>query len=423
MIPPSVLPDFIENLGFSSSYESSNNLNTEDSRLFEAVFLAQMDEYQGQEPATMDNLLPAIPLTLAEMMAEAQTEADLRNEIEILLSTALSQEDLAKLDLEGLPELKTDKEAAPWDNPLLVAFLQPPVRNHLSPLEDMPVEAASNAEIILDEVSPNHMAANIASFGSESSEDNIVMAQKAAHSLFTETPQTMIATGQTDSRTISIEQAGSSMLEDGLLASFAQKQQKDLSLTEEKSGKTSDTFFQESKVDNTPLNVVPSIASMSISLPDAENKIAGNSATAAFQIDSAVISPEWGSKMAEKMSWLFANNHQEVNLQLDPPELGPLAVKIKMDGEGAKVVFGSEHWVVRDAVEQALPQLREMLQGQGIQLGNVEVGTSSSQTDSFKDQQYLFSGAQQQADANDTQTSSLPVIAVRKLQGLIDLFI
>ncbi|HSH47095.1 MAG TPA: flagellar hook-length control protein FliK, partial [Halomonas sp.] len=65
---------------------------------------------------------------------------------------------------------------------------------------------------------------------------------------------------------------------------------------------------------------------------------------------------------------------QRVELQLHPAELGPLSVSLKLGDQGAQAQLLSAHAQVRQALEQAIPQLREALAEQGIQLGEATVG-------------------------------------------------
>ena len=54
----------------------------------------------------------------------------------------------------------------------------------------------------------------------------------------------------------------------------------------------------------------------------------------------------------------------------------------------ATAQFLSPHLAVREAIEEALPRLREMLAENGIQLGNVMVGADSFQQENKQQQTY-----------------------------------
>ncbi|MCQ6261716.1 flagellar hook-length control protein FliK [Alcanivorax sp. MM125-6] len=68
-----------------------------------------------------------------------------------------------------------------------------------------------------------------------------------------------------------------------------------------------------------------------------------------------------------------------MELHLNPRDLGPLSVSLKLDDHGAQAHFFSSHAPVRGAVEQAIPQLRDALAEQGIALGEAMVGDQPRQ--------------------------------------------
>jgi flagellar hook-length control protein FliK len=82
----------------------------------------------------------------------------------------------------------------------------------------------------------------------------------------------------------------------------------------------------------------------------------------------------WSDAVADKVMWFSANKISTAEIHLNPPDLGPLQVRINAQHDQASVVFSSQHAQVRDALDQALPRLRDMLGSQGIQLLDVSVG-------------------------------------------------
>jgi len=83
----------------------------------------------------------------------------------------------------------------------------------------------------------------------------------------------------------------------------------------------------------------------------------------------------WGNAVADKVMIAASQNLRVANIQLDPPELGALQVRLHVTGPDQQmtVSFTSPHASVRDALEQNLPRLREMLEEQGINLGESSV--------------------------------------------------
>lgn len=87
--------------------------------------------------------------------------------------------------------------------------------------------------------------------------------------------------------------------------------------------------------------------------------------------------PGWGRALGEQLSWLVRNDTQQAELKLNPAHLGPLEVRLKLSSEQsiqqASVTFFAADGAVREALESALPRLRELLDSQGVQLTQAQV--------------------------------------------------
>ncbi|WP_232504280.1 flagellar hook-length control protein FliK [Shewanella benthica] len=86
--------------------------------------------------------------------------------------------------------------------------------------------------------------------------------------------------------------------------------------------------------------------------------------------------------MKQQLVTMVSQGTLHAEIRLDPPELGPLVVRIQIQGDQTQVQFHVVQPQTRDIIEQALPKLREMLAEQGLQLTDSQV----SQRDSGKDQ-------------------------------------
>ncbi|HSX85387.1 MAG TPA: flagellar hook-length control protein FliK [Cellvibrio sp.] len=88
-------------------------------------------------------------------------------------------------------------------------------------------------------------------------------------------------------------------------------------------------------------------------------------------------SPQWSQAVGDKVLWLAAQNVSAAEIRLDPPELGPMQVRVSINQDQASVTFTSPHPVVREALDQQLNRLREMFSEQGLNLVNVDVSDKS----------------------------------------------
>ncbi|OOE89766.1 flagellar hook-length control protein FliK [Salinivibrio sharmensis] len=90
---------------------------------------------------------------------------------------------------------------------------------------------------------------------------------------------------------------------------------------------------------------------------------------------------EAGAALTERINVMLSKNLKQVDIRLDPPELGRMQIKLGINNDQASVHITVANQQARDAVEQAMPRLRDMLQQQGLQLaqGSVQQQDSGAQ--------------------------------------------
>ncbi len=94
-------------------------------------------------------------------------------------------------------------------------------------------------------------------------------------------------------------------------------------------------------------------------------------------LPTAVRDPNWSHEFGQKIIWLSGTDHHSAQITLNPPQMGPIEVSLNIDKGNATANFVSANAEVREAIETALPRLREMLAGVGIELGQANVGSQS----------------------------------------------
>ncbi|AUO44669.1 flagellar hook-length control protein FliK [Pseudomonas ogarae] len=95
-------------------------------------------------------------------------------------------------------------------------------------------------------------------------------------------------------------------------------------------------------------------------------------------LSSAIGTADWQDGLGQQVIDMIKRGDQQVDLKLNPTELGPLSISLSLSDGNTQAQFQSAHASVRTAVEQALPQLREALASQGISLGQASVSDESS---------------------------------------------
>jgi flagellar hook-length control protein FliK len=135
-----------------------------------------------------------------------------------------------------------------------------------------------------------------------------------------------------------------------------------------------------------------------------------------------LLSPNWGRAMGERAIMMAQHGPRTAQIQLDPPELGAMQIRIHMQGgDQVSVSFTSPNPMVREALEQQMPRLREMFAEQGLNLQDSSVADQSSQQQSGQHEQARQGqpgGRYGQGDAGPNEGLALHSVKV----GLVDYY-
>jgi len=108
---------------------------------------------------------------------------------------------------------------------------------------------------------------------------------------------------------------------------------------------------------------------------------------ASNQFQARVGSDAWEQQLGQKVVWMVAGGDQSASLTLNPPDLGPLQIVLNVSNDQASVSFMAAEPETRQALEDAMPKLRETMSEAGIQLGDTSVSTGTQdQRQAFADQ-------------------------------------
>lgn len=97
----------------------------------------------------------------------------------------------------------------------------------------------------------------------------------------------------------------------------------------------------------------------------------------ALQLQQPVGSERWNTELGQQVQLLIRTEQHSALLRVTPPELGPVDVRIDMSGDQATVSFTVQQADTRQALENALPRLRDLLAEGGILLGQAHVNQDS----------------------------------------------
>lgn len=130
---------------------------------------------------------------------------------------------------------------------------------------------------------------------------------------------------------------------------------------------------------------------------------------------------QWSEAVAERVMWMSTKGIQEAEIQLDPPELGPLQVRVSVTNEQAQVSFVVQNASVRDALDQSAMRLREMFDAEGINLTDVDV-SDQSQQQAGDDSSKAESGSAVGAGSNEEIATESPINSSSEGYSLVNTY-
>lgn len=161
-----------------------------------------------------------------------------------------------------------------------------------------------------------------------------------------------------------------------------------------------------------------------------------SAAAAGDKLTPTVGTTDWNSALGQKVVWMSNNGQQSATLTLNPRDLGPMQVTINVTKNQADATFVAANPEVKQALEAAMPKLREMMDQAGIQLGqaNVSTGMPNQNQQAFNQPQSSNNNGSRTANGGNSGGQSGGDIALSSVaiapasggssgQGLVDTFV
>jgi len=138
------------------------------------------------------------------------------------------------------------------------------------------------------------------------------------------------------------------------------------------------------------------------------------------KIDAPITSPEFTQALASRVSYLVDNNLNGATLQVTPPQLGPIELRITIEAGHAQVSMSAHNPATLDALQAGAPKLRELLSAQGFGQVSVDVSQRSFQDGSPYAQSRPWTPS---SESDDTVSAAdVSVAAARAPLGMLDAY-
>jgi flagellar hook-length control protein FliK len=139
---------------------------------------------------------------------------------------------------------------------------------------------------------------------------------------------------------------------------------------------------------------------------------------------TAGVTQEFSQGLADHVSALLDSKLTSATLQVNPPQLGPIEIRVSVQGDHALVSLMSHSAVTRDALESSSMKLREMLGGQGFSQVSVDVAHRHFQdrpTPRTYDEAPRAQPFAARGEAND-EVSSAAAASLPRTSGVLDAY-
>jgi flagellar hook-length control protein FliK len=143
-------------------------------------------------------------------------------------------------------------------------------------------------------------------------------------------------------------------------------------------------------------------------------------------IPSQLGTKAWDQAMGQRIIWMVAGGEQSAQITLNPPDLGPLQIVLKISDNQVDASFISSHLDVRETLESAMPKLRQMMDDAGIQLSGFSVSSQASQSGQNFTQENSSPKARKvdnSQESNLLSADNSPPKMIKKELGLVDTFV
>lgn len=167
----------------------------------------------------------------------------------------------------------------------------------------------------------------------------------------------------------------------------------------------------------------------SAALAPAHAAISQTGSATEFRIVAPLGGDRWRDTIGDSLLIMTGQQQNRAELVLTPPHLGRVEVSLTMTGDQANALFVSANPAVREALESALPRLRELLADAGIVL-NSQVGSELPRNATDSNARGELAGRGTSEDEEPSRTLNLAIatgaagatVATGRGRGLVDVF-
>lgn len=149
--------------------------------------------------------------------------------------------------------------------------------------------------------------------------------------------------------------------------------------------------------------------------------------TGTFSIAAPLDTPAWPEQFGHVVRLMSRDEISSAEVRVHPAELGPIEVRLAIEGDRAEISFSASSAETRALLEAHMPKLREALESSGLQLSQTSV-QSGPQRDTSQPDSSAFgqSGGNDQGNGtgrNDATADTVNEVRIgRRTDRMVDVF-
>lgn len=140
------------------------------------------------------------------------------------------------------------------------------------------------------------------------------------------------------------------------------------------------------------------------------------------ELQAALGTPAFAPALGAQLSVLVRDGIEHARLKLNPAEMGPIDVRISLDGQQAQVDFSAAHAVTRQLLQDAVPALASALRESGLTLTGGGVFDQSREQRGDLQRGPAMPRSAAFDGSHDATPSGLPLPRPAVARGVVDLY-
>jgi hypothetical protein len=145
-------------------------------------------------------------------------------------------------------------------------------------------------------------------------------------------------------------------------------------------------------------------------------------ATLQAELRPPVGSQEFAPALGSQLSVMVRNGVEHAQLRLNPAEMGPIEVRIVLDGTQAQIDFSAAHALTRQALQEAVPALASALRESGLTLSGGGVFEQAREQRGDPRDDGPRQGGRTYGGGGELPAPAVPAPRSARTRGVVDLY-